>query len=398
MLNLQENKNFPNILVKKDAVSSLEDDILEYRNLDEVLFVSDEKILRNAGQFLPKHFLERVKNKLIFKKPYADDKYVSLIEKECDSISLIVGFGSGTINDLCKITAHNLGIDYIIIASAASMNGYLSKNASISVSGHKKTLPATCPKLVICDLNILESAPKKLTKAGIGDSLCFYSCWFDWYLSHKLLATKFDENLFLIQKEKVDYFINNYAKFNLEDEKLLQVIIEMLLISGWSMTLAGGSYPASQSEHLISHVLEMKYGNKLQNSLHGLQIALTTLVSLKLQKKILKLDEISLQEKHFPKNEMIEFFGEKVAKECQLEFDKKSCLINKNLGKNLDSFKSELKKIYLDEAVLRKIFRHFNIKPYPSNFAINQKEFANCIKYAPFIRDRFTCLDLLNVI
>lgn len=401
MLNFTKNKDFPEVLVKKGAVRGVEKAILKDFELDDVLFVSDEKIIRNSGKFLPKDFLQKIKQKLILKTPKADDKFVEKIKKSANKSKLIIGFGSGTINDLCKICAKELGINYAIIASAASMNGYLSKNASISVNGHKKTLPATLPKLVICDPEILKSAPKRLTKAGIGDSLCFYSCWFDWYLSHKILGTKFDEELFLMQKDKVDYLIKNYEKFDLEDDKLLTILIEILLLSGWSMTLAGGSYPASQSEHLISHVMEMKYGKQLKNSLHGLQIALTTLVSSRLQRKILCLNKLTLEESTFPEKEMTKFFGKEVAKQCELEFNKKIFRkkrlneINANLEKNWPSIKSELAKLCFDEKKLRAIFTYFKIKSYPSNFGISQNEFRKCVKYARFIRDRFGCLDLI---
>jgi len=403
MLNLKKNKDFPDILLKKGAINSLKKAILDKcTGFDDILFVSDEKIIRNSGKFLPKDFLKIIKNKLILKKPYASDEFRDLLKKHAKNAKLIVGFGSGTINDLCKISAKELDINYIIIASAASMNGYLSKNASISVKGHKKTLPAILPKAVICDLDILKSAPKRLTKAGIGDSLCFYSCWFDWYLSHKILGTKFDENLFLMQKDKVDYLIKNYVKLDLESDKLLEVLIEILLISGWSMTLAGGSYPASQSEHLISHVMEMKYGDNLKNSLHGLQIALTTLASSKIQNNLLSINNLFLDKVIFPEKELSSFFNKDIANQCREEYSRKLFdqdklrKINNNLSNNWHKIKRELQEIVLDKNILRDIFVHFSIRAYPSNYGISKSEFEDCIKYAKFIRDRFSCLDLVG--
>ena len=405
MLNFNENKDFPQVLLSKGAINDLENVIMEQcESFADVLFVSDEKILRNSRRFLPINFLKNVKKKLILKTPYASDEYSSLIKNQATNIKMIIGFGSGTINDLCKISAKELGINYIIIASAASMNGYLSKNASISINGHKKTLSATLPKVVICDLDILKSAPKRLTKAGVGDSLCFYSCWFDWYLSHKILGTKFDKNLFLMLQGKVDFLLQNYQKFDLDDDALLEILIEILLISGWSMTLAGGSYPASQSEHLISHVMEMKYGSKLRNSLHGLQIALTTLSSAKIQKEILKTEELLLRNTAFPEQEMVNFFNKNIAAQCKLEYSKKIFTkeklseINENLSKRWVEIRSELQDIYINERVIRDIFQHFTIKSYPSAFEMDKSEYEECVKYAKFIRDRFTCLDLNQIL
>ena len=112
---------------------------------------------------------------------------IDKILHEAKEIDLIVGFGSGTINDLCKISSFKLNIPYIIFASAPSMNGYSSANASILVKGHKKSLPAHLPLAIYCDLNILAAAPERLIKSGIGDSLCFSTCQFDWLLSHLIL-------------------------------------------------------------------------------------------------------------------------------------------------------------------------------------------------------------------
>lgn len=401
-MNFAKNDDFIEISLKKSAINELKQLILGHcPTLNEVIFVSDEKIIKNSWQYLTPNFLDDFTSKLIFKKPYASLEFVKKIKNKAQGKKLIIGFGSGTINDLCKISAKELGINYIIIASAASMNGYLSKNASILVNGHKKTLPAICPKIVIADINIIKNAPKKTIRSGIGDSLCFYSCWFDWYLSHKILGTKFDVDLFLQMKAKIDYLIKNYHKFDLKDEKLIKLLMEILFESGWSMTLAGGSYPASQSEHLISHVMEMKYHDRLKNQLHGQQIALTSLVSSKLQKNILEVSKLRLKNNEFDFAKISRFFNKDLATQLQQEYSKKQFRdfelekINKNLEKDWQEIRQDLQKIYLTDVTLRKIFRHFKIEPFISRFNLSQAEFNDCIYLAKFIRDRFTCLDLL---
>ena len=41
-------------------------------------------------------------------------------------MDLLVGVGSGVINDLCKHVSNCLHIPYIIVATAPSMDGYVS--------------------------------------------------------------------------------------------------------------------------------------------------------------------------------------------------------------------------------------------------------------------------------
>jgi glycerol-1-phosphate dehydrogenase [NAD(P)+] len=369
----------------------------------KILLVTDENIFKNCAKFFGNNLEKIIHKKLILKTPKADEKNLQKVIKAAQGFDLILALGSGVISDLCKLTSAQTKIPYAIFASAPSMNGYLSKNASISIKGHKKTLPATLPIAVFCDLEILKSAPKDLIKAGIGDSLCFYSCWFDWYLSHALLETYFDESLFKVLEKKMNFLVKNYAKFSLQDEKLLKLLIEILLISGASMTKAGGSYPASQSEHLIAHALEMKYPKKMHKILHGEQIAVTVLTSASLQQEFLKSSKTKspqlIVEKDFEKK-LAKYFGKKIAEECAKEFAKKNTATEKALNfkvveRNWKGHHKKLSKILLREESLKKIFQHFKIKTSCQSLGISASEYKEAVSYAKFIRDRFTCLDLL---
>jgi len=380
---------------------------------EKIIFVTDEKIWKNCARFFPKNFEKNFAKFLVLKNAQADEKNVKKIADAAKNHKMILALGSGVINDLCKFVSAQKNIPYAIFASAASMNGYLSKNASITISGHKKTLSATLPKMVFCDLNILSNAPLELTKAGIGDSLCFYSCWFDWYLSHKIIGTKFDENLFKIAQPKIDFLLKNYQKFSLKDEKLLKLLIEILLLSGAAMTKAGGSYPASQSEHMIAHTIEMKFPKLAKKLLHGQMIAVTSLTSSKLQDSFLQSNLVILDAKRrgshelnvqkLPRSSSLrlnddelvveKFFGKKIASECLKEYAEK--LRAAKSAKNLDQKTLEkLKKIHLSEQHLKKVFAHFKIKTSAKSLGLSTQEYQACINFAKFTRNRFTCLDL----
>jgi glycerol-1-phosphate dehydrogenase [NAD(P)+] len=363
----------------------------------KILFVSDEIIWGNCKKFFPENFCEK---KLLLKNPKADEKNLKKISAAVKNYDLIIALGSGVINDLCKLTSAQKNIPYAIFASAASMNGYLSKNASITIRGHKKTLPATLPIAVFCDLKILAVAPIELTKAGIGDSLCFYSCWFDWYLSHKILGTKFDKKPFEILEKKMNFFVKNFKKFSPRDEKFLKLLMEILLLSGQGMTIAGGSYPASQSEHLIAHAIEMKHPKITEKFLHGQMIAVTSLTAARLQGELLSKTYPMFSTSCEWKSVEI-FFGKKIAAECKKEFAQKIFSaaqlkkINSNLEKNWKKIRADLQKIHFNESRLKEIFSHFKIKISPKSLGLSQQQYRACVAHAKFIRNRFTCLDHL---
>ncbi len=58
---------------------------------------------------------------------------------------------------------------------------------------------------------------------------------------------------------------------SLSEIEAMRRLARMLMLSGLGMCLCGGSYPASQGEHLISHNIEMMGGPDLPASFHGEQ-------------------------------------------------------------------------------------------------------------------------------
>ena len=169
----------------------------------------------------------------------------------------LVAVGSGTINDLCKYAAAQDRKPHVVFATAPSMNGYTSANAAITVDGHKHSLPAATPRGVFIDLEVLAAAPARMIRAGLGDSLCRTTAQADWLLSHQLLGTPYRSAPFaLLAADEAMLFDAPDALFG-GDLEAMRALARTLVLSGLGMTLCGGSYPASQGEHLISHYLDM---------------------------------------------------------------------------------------------------------------------------------------------
>ena len=130
--------------------------------------------------------------------PHADASTVERLRQACAGADALVAVGSGTINDLCKYAAAQDGKPYAVFATAPSMNGYTSKNAAITVEGHKKSLAAAAPVGVFIDLAVLAAAPARMIRAGLGDSLCRSTAQADWLLSHHLFATPYRRAPFVL--------------------------------------------------------------------------------------------------------------------------------------------------------------------------------------------------------
>ena len=362
-----------------------------------ILLVSSQDISNIADKFQKNIANNNIKN-LIIKNPKADLKHVKIIENNCNNIDLILAIGSGTINDLCKISSFYQNIPYIICASAPSMNGYASANASISVNGFKKSLRAHLPQAIYCDLDIVSQSPTRMIQSGIGDSLCYWSCNFDWLLSNLILGTKFKQEAFDILESYQNNLLN-WPNSDLHDPKLIELLCQILIISGISMYLCSGSYPASQSEHLISHFLEMQHPKKMQNIFHGEQIAVTTLTTMKMQQIFLDQDKIFLKDYQNNKKNLANIFKNKpnIAIESIKETEKKIQKTKKlELTQiNLKEIQKKLLITTIKKSKLLKIYDKFDLKRNFSDINVSNNDYQEALNYSHLIRDRFTIIDFI---
>ena len=189
--------------------------------------------------------------------PHADAGTVERIRKASPDSDALLAVGSGTINDLCKYASALAGIPYAVFATAPSMNGYTSVNAAITVEGHKKSLQAHGAAGVFMDLEVLCAAPRRMVLSGLGDSVCRPTAQADWLLSHMLLDTAYRETPFVLLAEDEAALLAEPEALVGGDLEVMQRLARTLTLSGFGMTICGSSAPASQGEHMISHLIEM---------------------------------------------------------------------------------------------------------------------------------------------
>ncbi len=247
-----------------------------------------EEILRNAGigQDAP----------YIFDEPemHAEWKYIERLDavlKKTDAIPVAVG--SGTINDTTKLSSYHTGRRYMIVATAASMDGYVAFGASITKDGAKTTFPCTSPQAVVADINIVATAPKEMTASGYADLFAKVPAGADWILADALDIEPIDPIAFSIVQDGLHDALSNPAGAREADPKALQGLIEGLMLGGFAMqAYPKSSRPASGADHQFSHLLNMEHfvmNNGLAPS-HGFQVSIGTLVSLSFYEALLKTD------------------------------------------------------------------------------------------------------------
>ena len=208
-------------------------------------------------------------------------------DKSCD---VIVGVGSGVINDLCKILSNLTGKPYIIVATAPSMDGYASATSSMSRDGVKVSLNSRCADVIIGDTQILKNAPMHMIRSGLGDMLAKYVSIAEWRIAHIVTGEYYCEAVAGLIREAVKRCVDNARGLLAREEKAVEAVFEGLVIGGVAMAYAGVSRPASGVEHYFSHVWDMRgleFGTKVD--LHGIQCAMATMKAVELYEKVMQI-------------------------------------------------------------------------------------------------------------
>ncbi|MFT6386352.1 MAG: glycerol-1-phosphate dehydrogenase [NAD(P)+] [Rickettsiales bacterium] len=368
----------------------------------KILLITDQNIYPKIGSIIANSLDLKNSQTLILQSPKADEKTALEIANSAQNYDLIIAVGSGVINDLCKLASHKKQIPYIIFGTAPSMNGYASANASITIDSHKTSVQAHLPMAIYLDLDVLSASPKRLIRSGIGDSLCVSTCHFDWLLSHFLLDTKFDQTPFNILKSSYLKLINFGS--DLRDRNFIETLSETLILSGLGMYACGGSYPASQAEHLIAHYIEILHPKIASKSYHGEQIAVTTLGVVEIQENILSKETLQIKTTDFDQDYLKNIFGKELGSHFFSEINKKEInkelaeKINLNLQKNWQEIKTALQKTFISKNELLKLYDKFSLLEKSEEIEWSKEIYGDALRNSHLIRDRFTCLDLIKII
>ncbi len=206
------------------------------------------------------------------------------------SCDLIIGIGSGVINDIGKILSCVSGKKYIIVGTAPSMDGYVSPTSSMSLDGLKQSLNTRCADAIIGDTDVLKNAPLHLLKAGLGDMLAKYVSIAEWRIGHMITGEYYCEQVADLIRQAVKKCVDNAEGLLRRDEKAVEAVFEGLVLGGVAMAYAGVSRPASGVEHYFSHIWDMRgleFGTSID--LHGIQCAVGTLLAAKLYDKLINI-------------------------------------------------------------------------------------------------------------
>ena len=199
-------------------------------------------------------------------------------DPRCD---MLLGVGSGVVNDTCKVLAH------AIVGTAPSMDGYASNSSSMEVNHVKVSLYNHAPVGILLDSEILAQAPMRMLWAGLGDMVAKYIAVCEWRISHIVTGEFYCESIAQMMRSALKKIVDASDGITKRDPDAIQSIAEGLVVAGMAMAYAEISRPASGLEHYFSHMWEMMALERgVPYDLHGIQVGVGTVLSMKLYRKI----------------------------------------------------------------------------------------------------------------
>ena len=389
--------NIEYVYIEKNATQRLSEICSKNCN---ILIVADENTFAAAGEATLSALTGKVIKKVVFSGAeilVPNETAIAKVRDNLENIDLIIGIGSGVIQDLCKYVSFYNKVPYIIVATAPSMDGYASNGAAMITDGMKVTYPAGLPTAIIADTDVLANAPMDMIKAGYGDIIGKFSALNDWKLSHLVNDEYFCNYIYDLTYNQIKTTLDLADGILRRDEKSIKALMEALVVIGILMSFAGSSRPASGSEHHLSHFFEITgilTGSDYFS--HGIDVAYSTVITAKLREK--------LSENPFPQKiyrpegseytEKMEYLYKSSAKGC-MELQEKMGRYKNNNAQIYLNKETEIKQILAEMPTAEEIekmlsFVELNINEFYALYG--EEKINNAILYAKDLKDRYTVL------
>lgn len=199
------------------------------------------------------------------------------------SCDMVIGIGSGVINDIGKILANVTGKKYVIVGTAPSMDGFASATSSVDRDSLKVSLDSTFAWAIVGDVDILKEAPMRMLQAGVGDMLAKYVSLAEWRIAHELVGEYYCPVVAALVENALNKVVAAVPGLLKRNSEAVKAVMEGMVIAGMAMKYAGLSRPASGMEHYFSHIWDMRSlaFEDAKAELHGIQCGIATLYSLK---------------------------------------------------------------------------------------------------------------------
>jgi len=415
---LQRASDTQSLVIGKGVLSQVDEVFKRCFGNRPVVVVADENTFAAAGQAVYERFRSagyEMGTPFIFPgQPmlHADyDRVLELQEWLRNRDVIPVAVGSGTINDITKLASHQSGRSYMVVATAASVDGYASFGASISREGYKESLPCPAPRAILADLDILASAPPEMTASGYADLLGKITAGADWLIADALEVEPIAPYAWEMVQLSLRRWLANPERLLAGDLEGIQLLFEGLTMSGLAMQAMGSSRPASGSEHYLSHLWEMQgLENHGEPVSHGFKVGIGSVAVAAFYERLLERDlsdlDISAICASWPTPEELEreirdsfdipAAAERAVEESLAKYIGPDQLVQRLtlLRRRWPALRDKLRSQLMTAAELQQMLRATGCPSNPTDIGLTLPQVKESYVKARQIRSRYTVLDL----
>ena len=390
-------------IVFRESLDGMEDALIAKLNLGEKLaVVADENTYDALGCRVRRAVKATGSDKpIVLKNPHADMRTAAELAEQLKAFDSVIAVGSGTINDLCKYVTAQDGRRYAVFATAASMNGYTSTTASMTLdTGLKVSLPAQAPAGFFVDMAVSAAAPSHLAASGFADCVARSVAQVDWWMSHRLLGTLYRTVPFDIQI--ADEIVLNKCAHLLPkgDIEATMRLYRVLTLCGLGIGFIGMSNPGSMGEHQISHYIDCFAGPLHPGTLHGQQVGVASLTMARIQQGLLAHDDAPVM-----KPTPIDYEGMKqrmgeTAAQCLEQLQRKAFdgealdVANEKLAAIWPDLKREVQAFMIPVAEMEQLLIDAGAPTTAADLGLDLEFYRQAVRHGHEMRDRFSFVDI----
>jgi glycerol-1-phosphate dehydrogenase [NAD(P)+] len=275
--------------------------------------VADEKTFTIAGSKIQRQLKNagyKVNHSLIKEADMPTINRVRAASRK--KADFFVGVGGGRAIDVAKLVSFQEGKPFVSVPTAASHDGIASSMASIKGGKKPTSVETHAPIAIVADTLVIKRAPHKLLAAGCGDLVSNLTAVRDWQLAHQVTKEPYSEYAATLALVSARLVLDNAEMIKEHSEESVRKVVKALISSSVAMAIAGSSRPASGSEHLFSHALNLVAPKP---ALHGEQCGVGAIMMAYLQGEDWKAIQNALKTVGAPTNaEELGIKGEHIVK------------------------------------------------------------------------------------
>ncbi len=202
------------------------------------------------------------------------------MERVLPEVSAVIGLGGGMAVDAAKYVAWRRHIPVDAVVSITSVDASVTKSIAARAGGHVTYIGYVVPRDVYVDYRLIQGAPPRLNRSGVGDILCAHVALWDWELAHEHIGESYDPAAVAAVLHWLERIEENAAEIREVTEQGVRITMEAFEDISLICRRFGSSRPQEGSDHTFAYNAEFQTGKSF---LHGELVALGAYVMANLQ-------------------------------------------------------------------------------------------------------------------